>query len=343
MAKTTGPSCVTQFGLAAVALSLLTMLPARARADLYAAQATVDVGEVRCGAPLKYLFTFVNRGSEPVEIVQVQPSCGCLTPRLAQARLQPKDQGTLLLEVNTLSQASGPHSWPVRIHYQTGAGELELTLQLTGKIITEIIMQPAALTLFTETALEHSLTLTDLRSRPLTITAVHVSSSRLQAHVRDSGQDPQGHLRCTIAVAISADCPPGRYEDILSVCTDDSAYAELHVPITLVKQPRQRVTAAPSLVTFWAEKGQPIPSQIVQVRDRSSEPVIIERVVADDPALECRWAEGPGTNATVKLILDRTRFSGSRFESSIHIHVRKPIAEVLSIPVECTVQGSDQR
>src|SRR5260370_11796744 len=84
------------------------------RADLHVPQPEVDAGEVRAGAPLGHRFTFVNRGPQTIEITEVQSSCGCLTPKLELRRLQPGEEGTLLMAVNTLSQAVGPH--PAHVH-----------------------------------------------------------------------------------------------------------------------------------------------------------------------------------------------------------------------------------
>ncbi len=309
---------------------------AAAHADLYARHPAVDVGEVRCGAVLTHKFSFTNRGADAVEVLNVHTTCGCLKPQLSSHTLQPGQEGWLILEVNTLSQASGPHSWPVRITYRDRNGEHDMTLGLSGRIITEISVQPAALTLFTDTSLEHAITLTDLRSRPLAVTTVSTSSPHLRTQVEPRSQDGQGHCLWKIRVSVAAECPQGCHEELIQIGTDDSAYPELHVPVTIVKQPRPRLTAAPSVVTFSVVKDQPTPSRIVVVRDRADEPVAIERIVPEYPALQCRWAQGPGNACTVKLTLDPDRLTGDRWESAVHIHLLKPTAETLTVPVECT-------
>jgi hypothetical protein len=333
-----GTTAIPMIAAAMASILFAASCQTAARAELYAAQPSVDVGEVRCGAPLAYRFVFTNRGTNRIEIMDVHTSCGCLSPRLSCRSLPPGEEGSLVLEVNTLSQASGHHSWPVRITYRDKDTERELTLQVTGTIITEISVQPTALTIFTDAAVEHAITLTDLRAHPLTVTAANASSSTLRTRIEQS-PDPEGRRVWRIRVAVDGGCPQGRHEELIRICTSDATYAELHVPVTIVKQPRQRLTAAPNPVAFLAARGQPIPSRIVVVRDRAEEPVVLERVVPDDPALECRWAPGPGSAATVKLTLDAGQLTCTPWESSVRIYVQKPTAEVLTVPVEYSLEG----
>src|SRR5205823_2617155 len=89
--------------------ALFALAGTPARADLRFAQPIASAGEVRTGIPLAHRFTYVNEGPEAVEITETRGSCGCLTPRLAQRVLQPGETGTLVLEVNTLSQDAGYH------------------------------------------------------------------------------------------------------------------------------------------------------------------------------------------------------------------------------------------
>src|SRR5262249_19048857 len=116
---------------------------------LECAEPVFQAGEVRSGAPLGHTFAFVNRGADTLEITDVRPSCGCLTPRLEQRRYPPGAEGHLLLEVNTLTQPAGPHTWRAALCYQTGGQAHELVLLLCSRVITEVTVQPVALTLCT--------------------------------------------------------------------------------------------------------------------------------------------------------------------------------------------------
>src|SRR5262249_8352687 len=124
------PKAVAKRGRSLTMVRILAaqMLPAlvvviavgNARADLRFPEAHANGGTVRSAAPVVHHFSFVNQGPETVEITGLQGSCGCLKPQVAKSTYQPGEQGTVDLEINTLSQAPGPHSWSVRVSYLAG-------------------------------------------------------------------------------------------------------------------------------------------------------------------------------------------------------------------------------
>ena len=148
---------------AAGAVLALGLSAAAARADLRFSGPRVDVGEMRTGAPLTHRFDFVNEGPDAVEVLEAKASCGCMTPRLAQRVYQPGEHGCLLLEVNTLTQPAGPKTWKVQFSYRNGTSLRETALEMSARLISEITVQPAALVVYTDRALAHEVTLTDLR------------------------------------------------------------------------------------------------------------------------------------------------------------------------------------
>jgi hypothetical protein len=305
------------------------------RAGLCFRQTTVELGEVRRGVPLTQEFTFVNEGPEIVEVLDVRPGCGCLRPRLSGRTFAAGQGGGLTLEVNTLGQPAGTHTWRVQLHYRKGDVEEEAALAVSARVVAEVAVEPAALTLFTEGALTQDVTLTDLRKQPLTLVDVRTSSGRLHASPAAAATDASGHRVYRIKLEASADCPEGRHEEVLSIYTSDPLYGLLQVPVTVVRQARQRLTVRPAQVQLRAAPGQPLASQLLQVGDASGEPVVIEAVTADDPAVQCRWASGPGNLATVRVQVDRARFAG-RLKSAIHI--RAAGREPVTVPVLCSVE-----
>src|SRR4051812_32791912 len=168
-----------------ILLLLLVQPGLTARADLRCAQAMVDAGEVRSGVPLKHRFHFVNVGPGAVQVTDVRPSCGCLTPRLEQRRYGPGEEGSLLLEVNTLTQPAGPHTWSAQIRYESGGHPQELSLLLGARVRTEVSVQPAALTLYTDTGIGHELTLTERRTHPLIVRAVETGLPEVRGQLRE--------------------------------------------------------------------------------------------------------------------------------------------------------------
>lgn len=309
---------------------------AGARADIRFSQPASDAGEVRTGSPLVRRFEFVNAGPGPAQVTGARANCGCLRPRTETRVYQPGEKGAVELDVNTLSQPAGPHTWRVILDYQTDGRPQEAALLLSARLVTEITVQPPSLAIYTDTAAADAVLVTDHRPRPLTVTEVRTSSPCLRHQIDRDYRDEKGRPVTKVTLEVGADYPEGRREETLAIYTSDPAYPELRVPVTVVKHPRRRVAAVPAEVTLTAPPGQPFPSRIVLVRDRQDEAVVIDRVRADDPAVVCRWAPGPGALATVKIQVDRSRVRGPRLETTVHIHVSRPAAQDLAIPLTCT-------
>jgi hypothetical protein len=303
---------------------------ASVRAELHFPQPTADVGVARCGAPLSHRFPFVNRGRTPVEILEVRAGCGCLTPRLPQRVYQPGESGTLLLEINTLSQEEGPHTWTCEVVCQSEGRRSDVRLQITGRIITEVTVRPAVLTLFTDGALAHELVLTDRRPQPLAVTALEATSPRLRHCIVEEKRNEQGHSVRRIRLEVSADYAEGRHEETLTIFTNDPLYRELKVPVTVIKRSQPRVTATPGEAAV-AANGQPIQSFLIRLRDRQDEKVVVEQLTADDPAVACQWAPGPDTQATLKLRVDRSRLTA---DTAVRVRLAQPVREALVIPIK---------
>jgi hypothetical protein len=84
--------------------------------------------------------------------------------------------------------------------------------------------------------------------------------------------------------------------------------------------------------------GQPLPSRIVLLSCAGDEEVAVERVEADDPAVRCQWAKGPGPRATLKIQVDHTHVAPSSLHSTVRVHVVKPAPQAVTVPVMCTVR-----
>ncbi|HEV3261061.1 MAG TPA: DUF1573 domain-containing protein [Gemmataceae bacterium] len=325
-------------GASLVGLLMLALSAPRARADLHFEQPIFDAGAVHSGTPLVHDFRFVNAGPETIEVTEARASCGCLTPRIEPRVYRPGEHGSLRVEVHTLDQPEGFKDWRVQFCYRGGDTAHELGLHVTAHLITEVTVQPAALVVFADQPIGHEVTLTDLRPQPLSIAAVRTSSPELKSDVKGSSADPSGHQVYTISLQVTEDYREGRHDETLSIYTDDPNYRELRVPVTIVKRPRQRLVVRPNRVTLLAPPGQPAPSRIVLIQDSGNEAVVLSGVMADDPAVVCQWAQGPGPMTTVKVSVDRSRVHGQALQTTIHVHVSKPVAQELNIPLVCTLQ-----
>ena len=322
-------------GSPAVRLALLAVLVApasRAAADLHFSQPQVNLGTQRTGVPLAHRFGFRNAGPGPVTVTDLRASCGCLAPRLDRRTFQPGEEGVILLEVNTLSQPAGANAWRVHVGTRADGQDRTHTLEVRADLVTEVKVEPATLTLSTDRPIRHEVTVTDTRAKALRVVQAHCSSTHVAARVLPAAEGtPPGAQK--VGIEVTAGLPDGRHDETLSIFTDDPVYRELRVPVTVIKRPRQGVSASPAAVNLAAPQGRPYPSRVVLLRAEGE--VQVERVEADDPAVTCRWARGPGKMATVRIAVDHAR-AGGPLRTAVRVHVSKPAASVVTIPVLCT-------
>lgn len=279
----------------------------------------LDAGEVKIGPSLVRRFAFVNVGDKPLTVTDLKASCGCMTPTLSQRVYQPDELGELALEVNTLSQPAGPNRWTLTIGYQCGDASGTTTLELTARLVQEIEVTPAALAFHGIGSAVVSIR--DGRPRPLSLQSAHASVTFLRANIENNR---------SVQVAVSPDCPEGRHAATVTITTDDPSYRELKVPVTIVRAPRQPLTASPARVTLVAGA-----SALVQLRDATGASVRIESAEPSHAAVTCRWAPGPGQFATLRIGLDRAKWDGGDLSAEVRV---KANGQSLTIPVAAGVK-----
>jgi Protein of unknown function (DUF1573) len=312
-------------------LSCTAMAP-RARADLRFAESQVDAGMVPTGSQLVHHFHFVNDGPEKIVITAVRTSCGCLAPKLSRKEYLPGDEGVLDLEVNTLTQSPGPRIWTAHVGYLLGMAAREQQVELRARMTAQVSVQPAALVVQAARAAQHKIVLTDRRPKHLSVVGVRTSFAGLRACLGKESFDGEGHWNVEILLAVDETIADGRYSADLLLYTDDEAFADLRVPVTIVSHARQRVSAVPEEVQLSAGPGVS-PSRLVRLRDSRDEKVNIDSIDVGNPALVCTWAEGPGNQATVKIRISPNKHQGDTLESAVYIHLRSPLPLNVVVPV----------
>jgi hypothetical protein len=308
--------------------------PGHARADLRFPQTTFEAGAVRGGAVLTPRFTFTNAGTEPVEITEVRPGCGCLKPRLTQRTVRPGETGHLDLEVDTRRESAGPHVWQLDVRWGQGGTAGAATLRVVGHVVTEVTVQPAALTLLADEPEAPAVVVTDLRPTPLAVRAVTTTSPHVHAVCDAPQQSPLGHHSWSVRLAVDASCPTGRHAEVLTVHTTDAEHPTLEVPLTVVKRARPRLEAEPKSVAVAVPAGRTV-QRTVTVRDRQGQPVVVEEVSADHEAITGAASAGPQGEGVVTIRVDGARLPPGGFSGVVRVRLSAPVRETVILPVDC--------
>jgi hypothetical protein len=304
-----------------------------ARADLRFFENRADAGVVPTGSRLVHRFRFVNDGPEKAVITGIRRSCGCLAPKIEPREYSPNEQGSLELEVNTLTQAAGRQLWTLHVDYLMDRRRCAQELQLTAQMIPQITIEPAALVVQAERAPEHKLILTDQRMSHLHVLDIRTTSAHLSGKVSGEGTDGRGHWQSEIALRADKSLAIGRQSAEVLIYTDDAIHPILKVPVTILSDGQKRIGAIPDEVHFVASGNGSMPCRMIRLRDNQNAQVTIERVDVRVPALVCTWANGPGKQATLKVQID-SGFVEKSFEGTIDIRLASPEPLTITIPVK---------
>jgi hypothetical protein len=196
-------------------------------------QYAVDLGRVPASRTAQARFRFTNHGSQPVRVTRVEPSCGCLTPRLDKTEYAPGEIGQFFLQVDTAAQKSGPQEFWVKVHYtdpQPRETKLLFKLDLPEQRVT---VSPRALVFYQlgSQPISQDVYVTDHRHRPLRVLSAKSPVDYVDAKVAETATDESGGQRTRVVVTVAADVPEGLHEPLLKITTDDPVYKTLFVPL----------------------------------------------------------------------------------------------------------------
>lgn len=228
------PFLAASFGTAAIpqgrALSGVRHLP-----SLVFRQYAVNLREVPAVGPVTAPFSFFNRGDRPVEIVKLEPSCGCLAPRLlGNRRVYPPDaQGLFEVQVDTAREQPGPHSYTVRVHYHDGQPRTELVTFRLRVPERKVTVDPPELYFYqlSGSPLSGEVQIQDRRGRHLRVLSATTSLPALTVEVGQQSQ-MEGDVSTTpIQVHLPGSAGTGTKTGVIVIRTDDDDYPVIRVPV----------------------------------------------------------------------------------------------------------------
>jgi hypothetical protein len=103
---------------------------------IYFNESEHDFGTIKEGKVVDYLFKFSNKGDAPLKIKNVETSCGCTAALVSSKTIEPGNEGTLKVELNTKDR-SGKMSRSITISSNDPA-EPNKVLLISAEIKKEI-------------------------------------------------------------------------------------------------------------------------------------------------------------------------------------------------------------
>ncbi len=233
----------------------LAAIPGPDRPALAFDQYMVDLGEPSPRVIHEAQFHFENRSSRPVKIIEVKPSCGCLTPKLvgfnAQKRHEdrtefaPGEHGVLAMGIRPAKEQPGEKSYTVTVSYNDGQPRtetLEYRITLPKKKLT---VEPNELYFYQLNGEADSriVMVRDFRDQPVHVTSVAAVTAGRQSEAQplpgvavtlgENTAGDDGEVSWRIKVSVDSDLAPGRHDGWLVISTDDQNAPQVKIPILL--------------------------------------------------------------------------------------------------------------
>jgi hypothetical protein len=96
---------------------------------LLARETRYDFGKIPQGKPVTHIFEVVNTGAEPLQIENVQASCGCTTPEWSHEPIAPGASKKITVGYN--AAANGKFEKAITVFYNSGKTKL---LYIKGEV-----------------------------------------------------------------------------------------------------------------------------------------------------------------------------------------------------------------
>jgi hypothetical protein len=306
----------------------LVLAPMSAGAQIVFEREYVNLGRIESAGDLAEAFPFVVRGEGPLEIVDMQSSCGCLSPMLPTRRFAPGQRGELTFGIHATSQSEGKKRYQVSLTWRQGSDVTTTPIIVDLELYKPIVIEPATLLLYVQgdRPIRQTITIKDQRARPLQLRKVAASSEHIQVATKTAQSDPAVRQ---VELTVAGDFPVGKTQEKIVIRTDDAKNAELVVPITVVRSGRIKIL--PETLHAGRTKGKPLTWQVL-MSDARGEPILIEEIRSSDPAIEVDYPKEATNRCRLKVVVPGS-LAASAMSGEISIKLREPIETVLSLPL----------
>lgn len=202
-------------------------------------QYLVDLGPTQPAVELQGKFRFRNRGSQPVLLKEVRPSCGCLQPLVSGKEFAPGEDGQIILRMRPANESPGKKEYYADVVYaDPEPREVRITfkLELPERGIT---VKPRAILVYqlSDEKTVQELKIIDSREQPARIKDVSVNSPLVAVELGDRRPGETGGIESIVQVMVEGVVSPGRHDAVITITTDDPDVPLLRVPV-IIQGPR---------------------------------------------------------------------------------------------------------
>jgi hypothetical protein len=209
-----------------------------------------DFGMVPRGVKVKHDFQLVNRLAEPINILNLRPSCGCTSGRASASVVGPGQAATIEAEMDTRNYV-GLKATVLYVTLMTAGGrEAEVGLGVTSHILSDIVLNPGSID-FGAVARGQTpsqvLTIDRINGPDWRFTRMVSASKAINAQLVETKR-AGATVNYSLSVSLKPDAPTGRLRDEIHLISNDPETPS--IPILVTAWVRGDLTAAPSVLTL---------------------------------------------------------------------------------------------
>ncbi|MFN9375289.1 MAG: DUF1573 domain-containing protein [Planctomycetaceae bacterium] len=203
-------------------------------------QYLIDYGQVVPTEEVRTHFGFMNMADRPIQIDRLEPSCGCLQPRLDEKyrELDPGERGEFLIRIQTANQAVGPKEYTVIVHYRDPEPRQTTVRFRVTLPDNQVALKPRALMMYLSgsSPMVQTAEVIDRRPNKFEIVKLEVEPAHL-ATVEPSGEfdDSEDHRHYKLRIEVNPELADGSHRGVIWVHTNDPAYQTLRLPLAVQK------------------------------------------------------------------------------------------------------------
>ncbi len=263
---------------------------------------TFDFGTTWVGPKLNHTFKVTNKGTKPLEITKVRPSCGCTVAGNYPKRLEPGATGDFPFSINS-NKVRGRYSKSITISCSDPVNS-DIRLTLKGECKRYIDVIPAAANfgrVYGDSAQERILKITNNTEEPIEIELDVPSDSKFAFNLVELEKGSRYEVRVALK---DKKMSIGSARSTATLKTNVEAQKEIKLTATATVPKRVDIVPATiSLASAAATKGQTkATSRIVRVTNYGSTPMKVLNVSVDDTAITATLNEkNSGKNYDVRL------------------------------------------
>jgi hypothetical protein len=252
--------------------------------------ATHDFGKIEPDQTVKHTFTFRNEGDALLVIANIRASCSCTGTLLSQSEIPPGEEGSIEVTYNSKGQSGGVKKKTITVQ-SNDPRQPNTQLAITAEVTVPVEVRPQMVYWPVEQGKQSSQTVALLHQPdiPVNITGLEVSSPAFAASFgpREADDGP-GY---DISITCDGNLPMGRFSHMLTITTDNPAYATLKV--WLRGDVWGMIRVVPRTVSLGVIAENAFPEGVVQVYTADDSDFLITGVESSTPLIETEVSRSP--------------------------------------------------